>query len=295
MNPVFKLTWEYAENNIGSLKSVPGGYSNVKKGLLELPDGTWVFVKKGIDPQTNMWTKKEVTMYQFLSRHNYPHIPKVLAVNSDQTGFVLEAITTDNGWTWDDIWDDERLDVTFGAMNDLANISLSGDETEDLKTKSLSEEDDGWAKLARSADLQTSLRQKLMAIARQDVIDLIKVNELANQSAKYVFKNDTLVHNDIRADNCAWNSGQKQVCLIDWNWAQIGDKRIDTCALLVNIQKSGFNILSRADRLDHNALVWLAGFWLAAASAPLWPNDPNKLRDSQLRSGLTALELSTKI
>ena len=63
--------------------------------------------------------------------------------------------------------------------------------------------------------------------------------------------------------------------------------------MLVHIQQSGHDILDRhSDRLDVDALNWIAGYWLAAASKPIWPGGPESLREFQLDSGLTALNIA---
>jgi hypothetical protein len=36
----------------------------------------------------------------------------------------------------------------------------------------------------------------------------------------------------------------------------------------------------------------MAGFWFEAASKPIWPGGAEKLREVQLRAGITALKLA---
>ncbi|MDR3547707.1 MAG: hypothetical protein P4M11_05480 [Candidatus Pacebacteria bacterium] len=100
----------------------------------------------------------------------------------------------------------------------------------------------------------------------------------------------------MRADNCAWNKDKREVKLVDWNWLELGDRRIDLAASLTHVQNSGFDVLkSYSDRLDPEALNWMAGFWLNAASQPIWEGGPEKLRDTQLQAGLTALRLAKEL
>jgi len=105
------------------------------------------------------------------------------------------------------------------------------------------------------------------------------------------------VHNDVRADNCAWNQQQQTVRLIDWNWAQLGDRRIDVCAFLVHVHKTGFDIANHAHRLNKEALHWLAGFWFKSAAQPLLEGSSERavLRDYQLASGITAFDLAQSL
>lgn len=72
----------------------------------------------------------------------------------------------------------------------------------------VSETADGWRPLAEDVQLQAVLRSKLSAAGRQDLVDAINFDEHAERSAGFIFERTALVHNDVRADNCAWNKDQ---------------------------------------------------------------------------------------
>ncbi len=296
-NPeTFTLSWSDVEAQLDNLKLVDGGFTFAKRGLVTLPDGNQVFVKLGLHENTKLWAKYEIGVYRFLHKHKYPHIPQLLAVNSDETGFVLSAYTPEDGWNWKDQWDNHRLDKTLEAVDALAAIQPVGEDHKFFTEKNLSVDDDGWAPLASSPQLQKSLTEKLLAINRDDISIAINFDTEAKTSSQFVFRQDELVHNDIRADNCAWNATKEEVCLVDWNWTELGDRRVDLSAALVHVQKSGFNILPKyANRLDPGALHWLAGFWFNAAASPIWPGGPAHLRDIQLSSAITSWDLSKKL
>lgn len=151
---------------------------------------------------------------------------------------------------------------------------------------------DGWATLQSSDELQTRLLDKLRAAGHDELADSLDISAEVRRSSKFEFRTDTLVHYDVRADNCAWNAAKNQVKLVDWNWAQYGDPRVDSSALLTQVQKSGLDISkTQASRLDADALQWLAGFWFNAAATPIWEGGPEHLRDFQLESGATAYKL----
>src|SRR5690606_14124657 len=108
----------------------------------------------------------------------------------------------------------------------------------------------------------------------------------------YIFADDSLVHYDIRADNCAWNKERGEVKIVDWNWTQPGDRDVDIAATLTNVKTSGHDLIEDLiSELNPNALHWLAGFWFNSATNPLCPGGPENLRDFQLLSGVTALRL----
>ncbi len=59
-----------------------------------LPDGMRVFEKAGVNDSTKQWARKEIQVYHFLQRQNYPFIPQMFAHNHNETGLVLEALTS---------------------------------------------------------------------------------------------------------------------------------------------------------------------------------------------------------
>jgi hypothetical protein len=73
----------------------------------------------------------------------------------------------------------------------------------------------------------------------------------------------------------------------------MGDERIDVASMLVHVHKSGLDISRHYNRLDPDALLWVAGLWLNSAATPLWPGgaEHTSLRDYQLESGVAALKL----
>jgi len=117
---------------------------------------------------------------------------------------------------------------------------------------------DGWRPLAESTEKQTILMKKLRAWGHDILADTLDFPGMAARSVRYLFRNDSLVHNDVRADNCAWNRLLGAVKLIDWNWTQISDRRIDVNSLLIHVHRSGFDVTTQyAGRLDADALQWL--------------------------------------
>jgi Ser/Thr protein kinase RdoA (MazF antagonist) len=92
-------------------------------------------------------------------------------------------------------------------MDDLAAIELDDDERLILFGKQLLRQDsNGWLPLLSSAEKQEVLRSKLHGIGAEDVAKNIDFADDAERSKAYQFADDTLVHYDLRADNCAWNA-----------------------------------------------------------------------------------------
>lgn len=292
-NEAQQVSWSEIEDRLGSLSSVEGGNTDAQRGILTLPEGQEIFVKIGINEHTKGWANKEIRSYRFLKEHGYAYIPELLSINADQTGFATDALIPNKGWEWSDTWNKGRLDATLVATDALAAIHPDDSHVELLKPV-ITDDDNGWIHLAASSDQQTVLRAKLQGMDAENI--LTDLADHLERASLYKVSHDTLVHDDVRADNAPWNEQLQQVKLVDWNWLELGDRKIDLAASLTHVHKSGFDVLKdHSDRLDAEALHWMAGFWFNAASKPIWPGGPEKLRDTQLHAGLTALLLSKEL
>lgn len=291
-----KVDWKEIENGLPRMTSVEGGYTVAQRGLVLLRNGNQVFVKIGVDENTKKWAQKEIAVYQFLQRQAFISTPALLAFNDDKTAFALEALTSGNGWDWTESWNQQRLATTLETMDELAGIQPNGKDTEFLNNKGLSESDNGWIPLGKSDELKQMLILKLRAAGQYSVIESLDFATLLKRSSGFTFENNALVHNDVRGDNAPWNIYQNTVKLIDWNWTQLGDRRIDINGLLVHAQMSGLDVTSlSSSRLNADALYWLAGFWLRASVKPTQPGGSAHLRDIQLQCGVTAIDLARKV
>ncbi|HEY9664783.1 MAG TPA: aminoglycoside phosphotransferase family protein [Allocoleopsis sp.] len=286
------ISWSSIEAALPTLTKTSGGYTTARRGIITMPEGRKLFVKIGHDELTRQWAHKEILVYRFLQKAQYPFVPKLMAINDDETAFALEPLQ--DGWDWSDSWTKERLDETLKAMDSLAEITPDNEHMAFFKQSFISETADGWRPLREDQELQQKLRDKLIAANRHDIADGLDFEVNARLSSKFIFERTALVHNDVRADNCAWSKRQLAVKLIDWNWAQLGDRRIDVGAFLVHVHKTGFDIKDYIDRLDNAALHWLAGFWFKSSIQPLLDDSPERaaLRDYQLASGVVAFDLA---
>jgi hypothetical protein len=285
-----EYAWPEIEGVMKTFAPAEGGYSDAARGFVTLRDGRKVFVKMGTSEYSKQWTSKEVSVYDFLAERAYIHVPKLLAANEDGTSFALEALRKEDGWDWASHWSDERLNKTLAAMDALAALEPDSRHGDIFKPV-LTDDDNGWLKLLDSEELQSRLALKLRKSGEAGIVGEIPIH--AERSARFAVRHEALVHDDVRADNCAWNGSRGTVKLIDWNWLEMGDRRIDLAAMLVHVQSSGFDVLPRfAERLDADALHWISGFWFASASKPIWPGGPEELREVQLRSAVAAFRLA---
>ena len=287
------IAWSNLEARLDNMESVSGGYSDAKRGIVTTPNGERLFVKVGVSEGTKGWIQKETRVYDFLSQNGFSHVPSVAARNSDNSAIALEALEANQGWDWSESWDDARLEATLASLDELAELEVPTDNP-DLITPILSTAKNGWIELIESEERVSALIQKLATKDQEALAE--QIQSFAQDTADFTFRKEALVHNDVRADNCAWNAETGEVKLVDWNWLELGDRRADLAGMLVHVHQSGYDVLEKhADRLDKDALNWIAGYWLAAASKPIWPGGPESLREFQLDSALVSLDLSKKL
>ncbi len=292
------LDWAIIESSMATFRPASFGFTKAKRGFLTLPDGRTVFIKIGTDDATRKWAQKEVDVYRFLASEKYAQIPKLLSVNSDNSGFALECLGADDGWEWNAIWTEPRLERTIEAMDSLAALGVDQLPESVNKIRMMNEIGNSWRVFMEDADASKRLRAKLEKVNRQDIADEVCKSGFFAQDFHFSFPQDVLVHYDVRHDNCAWNAKTEQVKLVDWNWLQLGNREIDVNSLLVSVVKSGFGLPSRfVARLDRAALMWLAGAWFSACIQPIDSNssEADSLRDYQLESAIAAYQLATKL
>lgn len=296
VNHELPIDWKSIAAHLRTLQTVSGGYTTAQRGIVTLADLQKVFVKIGHDENTKKWAQKEIAIYEFLEYQNFPFMPQLLAVNNDRTGFAIEPLETTNGWDWSDNWTTDRLNKTLEVMDTLAEI-VPTDDTRHLFEKSfISKTAGGWRLLASDIALQDLLKSRLVVSGLSEAVREIDFIGEAIQEDKFALELTTLVHNDVRADNCAWHKDQRAVKLVDWNWAQRGDRRIDRSMFLVHVYRTGFDITPYFTLLDSSALHWLAGFWFRAAiMSPQGISEQSTLRDYQLASGVAAYRLSKSV
>lgn len=287
---VTQINWDVIDARLADLEAVEGGYSAATRGIVTLDEGWRVFVKIGVDDHTRAWARKEIGVYRRLSELGFAFAPRLLSSSPDKTGFALEALTPEGGWDWRNHWSQARLECALAATDGLAAVD-PGRFHPSLTEPTLTTRADGWPRLDPRAPRTLALYSKLEALGARHLIAPIEAR--AGRRSPFSPRSDTLIHLDVRSDNCAWRADTRDVRLVDWNWLQVGDRRIDHAALLTSVHHSGLDVTRGSlDRLDAGALSWIAGYWLAASIKPLWPGGPSGLRDHQFSMAITALELA---
>ncbi len=259
-----------------------------------MDDGSRVFVKQGVDEGTSSWLKREIEVYAFLKAAGFEKVPKMLSVAEDKSAIVLEALEERQGWNWKPQWSKRRVEKTLEALDELAGLPLQvfGSNIEWQSNV----EDDSRPLLIKGEPEEQKILEKLKEVGHGDIAEGFDFQAAKERWESIRFEATHLVHYDIREDNCPYNERLDEVKIVDWNWAQPGDRRLDLAGFLCSVEHSGFDVLeSFRDRLDADAMFWLAGYFFRESIQEPWEGCPDDIRGIQIQLGATAYRLSEKL
>lgn len=244
---------------LDSITPVSGGYTSVKRGLVTLRDGTKVFVKIASADKTMKWLKKEVKTYRILNQAGYPYIPKLLSYSQDSSSMAMEYMERAS---FENIWDNDKLRMMIEAQEELKRYKkyLMGDP--DFKLENVIDREVKWPIILVPANL-SMINQKLSKLGINLNLTREQIENLQSMHKGWSMHENTLVHQDLRADNFGYYPDTKTGKLIDWNWLCIGDESLDRTPLFVNMYTSGFDPYKLdPEAYDAKMLAYLVSFWL---------------------------------
>lgn len=268
---------------LGTLVAATDGFSAATRGVVTLADGQAVFVKIGRHAKDTAWINKERAVYAWLAHVGYQFAPQLLA--ESEGALAIEDLSA---LDWSPQWSEAKLTAALQAMEALATL------TPQAQANRLFERDEPEPNYWR---LLLADQAKLQSLSERfpDTINPAVVAGYADQLDAYQPATSTLIHNDVRSDNLAYDPVRHIVKMIDWNWTTLGNQADDMVAFLVSVQRSGFDVLAQhADKMDYQAALFCAGFWFheGSKSPPADVAKAESLREHQLDSALVALQFS---
>lgn len=284
------MNWDEIIAASDTIEAVSGGFTQSKRGIISLPSGQRLFVKVAVDSQSEAWLRQEIRAYEWLESQDYPYAPRMIA--RSETGFALPDFS---GLDWSNTWDDHKLNAAFRAMDQLA--TLSDNALSEFPNANLG--DNPWSKVPIGAGAyETVAAQDSSLLSRtarllQDTIARAAYTRLAETNP---LRGKQLIHLDVRADNFAYDKRRDNGFLVDWNWLSLGTKAFDQTAFLVDVYKSGYDVVENCrDRLDVASLAWLMGYWLAEVAKNPASKRSEKLRYYQLQSAVRADDIIRRL
>lgn len=248
---------------IPRLEQSTQGYTAAYTGLVYLADGSQVFVKCAMDESSARWTKKEIKAYRLLQTAGYDYMPRLLAVNADETAFAIQALI---GYDFSPQWNVDKFHALMRARKDLKAFRYLFEEDRDFSMRRVVGVQNKWPVLSDHTILARAnavLEQCGVVAVRPEVVERCNL-----ALAGWFAHQDTLTHDDLRADNFAYDPQTKTGKLIDWAWLCVGDDALDVASLCVGASCTGFDVYGQYPELfDEGAVVSTMGYWLEVLSA----------------------------
>lgn len=248
---------------IPRLETSSQGFTAAYTGLVSLIDGSQVFVKCATDEKSARWIRKELRAYRLLQNAGYDYMPRLLSVNADETAFAIQALIS---YDFSPQWSTDKFHAIMRARKDLKALRYLFEEDQHFSLRKVVGVQNKWPLLRDSTVLA-----RANAVLDQCGVEKIssEVVERCNISLEHWrCQQNTLIHDDLRADNFAYDPQTKTGKLIDWAWLCIGDDSLDVASLCVGMSCAGFDVYSLyPDLFDEHAVVSTMGYWLEVLGA----------------------------
>lgn len=280
--------------------SATSGFSPGYAAVLELGDGTRVFVK-AVSPEQNPGSPDLARAEIEVARHLPAAVPAPRLLWSDDDGvWVLTGFTAVRGREPEQPWRADELAVVLRAVTDLAAAGTPAPAGLPPLHDVVVGYARGWGRIVEDGTVEraTTAVGPHGDWLRAHLDELVEVVSDAAQAAV----GDTLVHGDLRADNVLIDYQRPhRVWLIDWPHARSGGVPwFDLVAMLPSVAMQGggdpeeiFRTHPNAAGADRDAvravLAALAGHFTHAAIQPT-PQGLTNLRPFQAAQAVTALE-----
>ena len=246
----------------------PGGYSTADRFSVELADGRSVFIKSADDANLATWLRREHVVYASLVGG---FMPRLEGWDDDGERPVL-AIEDLSKADWTPRWNAERVTAVVDALAEIAASEPPPD------THPVGE---SFPSLVGRWNDVAADPEPFLAAGVRDAAWLDRFLPVILDAAAGVdLSGESLLHLDVRSDNLCFRGGR--AVFVDWNWASLGNPRLDIVAWLPSLACEGgpkpWEILP--GEAAYGAFV--AGVWAAVVGLPP-PETAPHVRDLQRR------------
>ena len=291
---------ELAGAEVISETSATSGFSPGYAAVLELGDGTEVFVK-AVSPEQNPDSPDLARAEAVVAAQLPVDVPAPALLWSDvRDSWVLLGFAAVQGRSPRQPWEPDELRLVLAAVAALAEAGTPSSPGLRPLAGDVAVLAAGWDLLAADDD---ALRRAAELVGPHGPWVLEHVDSLVGwaSAASAAAAGDTLVHGDLRADNVMIDGATDQVWLIDWpHAAGAGARWYDLLAMLPSVAMQGggdpaeiFWSHPNARGADRDAvravLAGLTGYFVHGSVQPAPPGIAN-LRRFQAAQGVAALE-----
>ena len=221
------------EGRVGELLGSPvvdrrvatGGYTPAERWVVRLADGRSAFVKVGVTELTAEWLRKEYRMYSDLRA---PFMAELLgwADEDDAPILILEDLSV---CAWPPPWTDGRVESVLAT---LAQVAATRPPAWLTPSSDVGWIADGWSRVAQ--DPAPLISTGIVTNAWLDRA----LPALLAAAGPSVMAGEELCHLDVRSDNLCFRADGSAV-LVDWNYAEIGNARLDVAFWLPSLLLEG--------------------------------------------------------
>jgi hypothetical protein len=254
-----------------------GGYTLMEHWLVALADGTRAFAKVAIDEPTAAFLRDE---YRIYSRVEGSFLPRLLGWDDDGTRpiLVLEDLT---GAHWPPPWRPGDVELVRAALVEI-HAQPPPDGLDELGPGDLHT----WREVEDDPALFLGLGLCSAEWLEQALPKLISATDRCDVAG------DALVHLDVRSDNICIGDGGAM--LVDWNWASVGNPRVDLAFWLpsLHFEAGPSPAEEMPDAGELTAVV--SGFFAPLAGRPP-PAGAPKVRTVQLAQLEVALPWAVEV
>jgi Phosphotransferase enzyme family len=256
------------------LTPVQRGYTQARRLLVELEDGSRAFVKLAVDELTAGWLRDEYRVYATV-RGSF--LPELFGFD-DQGELPALALEDLSASHWPPPWPKGSVEAVVGALDELHAVEPPSGVPRIEEFERLFE---GW-------DVVEADPQPFLALGLCSANWLQPALPLLREAVENApFAGDTLLHLDVRSDNICLRDGR--ALLVDWNQACLGNPDVDLASWVSSLRAEGgpepWEVLPDQPGLA----AWVAGFFAARAGLPPPPTADPSVRALQLAQLETAL------
>lgn len=264
----------------------PGGFSPGLAARLRTNAGQRFFVKavsEAGNPDSPDIHRREARVVAALPVD--APVPRLLW-SYDEQGWVALCFEDIEGHLPAQPWQPEELSQVVAAMPRLSSFLTPSPLPQEAAGPWFAKNICGWRELLATPDRQ---------LDGWSMRNLERLADLETTAPEWI-EGDTLLHNDIRADNILLSD--RGVYFVDWPWARTGAAFVDWVLFAPSVTMQGGpgpdELLRRFDVGDISSMAitavvaTMAGFFLAASRRPAPPGLPT-LRPFQAAQGEVAL------
>ncbi len=274
--PLHRQLAERIERAVGrapvSFRPIRRGYTPAARFVVTFSDGESLFAKMASNELTAGWLRDEHRIYGAL-RGSF--VPRMHGWDDDGV-LPLLLIEDLSGAHWPPPWEDGEVEALLETLEQVASSRLAGLPRLDNDSGLAA----GWRGVA--ADPEPFLGLGIASACWLERALPVLLGAMENVT----LSGDALLHCDVRSDNLCLVEGR--VLLVDWNWACIGNPRIDRGALLPSLHAEGGPApdLLMPDGWDMAAIM--SGYFALNAGLPPIPDAPfvRHIQRAQLATAL---------